>query len=289
MNATQTLVDSMGYTITPCAKYPWSSDVLTSDREREKLQQRRSNEQAYETGWTLAIQQLVYAFDTDCSGNFDEGEVSLLLSCANCGITERQILLGFPEVVEDSVSTDTLCRYLAPRVLWGRGWLSRFGFSGGAHILSKPNFTAAGSMLVSLSMQRALQAAQEATALTRTGELEEEDDDKNEEAVMVRSQLFAMRQVVLFMRTVQGRQKMRLTKNKVRYWWKEDIYRTGAARHGLLNYAYMVHKDTKGVLITELPHLIAYCVKYLGYSTTREVEIVADGVPVQNTRRCALV
>ena len=59
MNATQTLVDSMGYTITPCAKYPWSSDVLTSDREREKLQQRRSNEQAYETGWTLAMQQLV--------------------------------------------------------------------------------------------------------------------------------------------------------------------------------------------------------------------------------------
>ena len=284
MHATQTLVDSMGYTITSCARYPWSSDVLISEKVQKQLQQARGNQQAYETGWTLAMQQLVYAFDTDCSGNFDEGEVSLLLSCANCGIAERQILLGFPEVVGDSVSTETLCTYLAPRVVWGRGWLSRFGFSGGAHMLLKPHITAAGSMLISLSMQRALQAAQEATALTRTGELEEEDDDKNEEAIMVRAQLFAMRQVQLFLRTVQGRQKMKLAKRMVTYWWKEDIWATGAARHGLFNYAFLVHKDTKGVLITELPHLISYLVKHCGFFTTREVATVAEMVYRCKTR-----
>ena len=284
MKATRTLVDSMGYTITPCARYPWTSDVLTNKREREELTQTRGSQQAYETGWTLAVQQLVYAFDTDCSGNFDEGEVGLLLTCANFGIAERQILFKFPEVVTDSVSTDTLCRYLAPRVLWGRGWLSRFGFNGGAHILSRPDTIAAGSMLVSLSMQRALQTAQEATALTRTGELGEEEDDRNDEAVMVRSQLFAMRQVVLFLRTVQGRQKIKLTKKKVKYWWKEDVWGAGAGRQGLLNYAFMVHKDTKGVLITELPHMIAYLVKHFGFSTTREVETVAEMVYQCKTR-----
>ena len=284
MNATQTMVDSMGHTITPCARYPWPSSMLSRGTAEDHLHAGRGNAEAYETGWTLALQQLIYAFDTDCSGNFDEGEVSLLLSCANCGIAERQVLLGFPEVVTDSVSTDTLCKYLATRVVWGRGWLSRFGFSGGAHMVLKPNITSAGSMLISLSMQRALQSAQEATALTRTGEIQEEDDDKNDEAVMVRSQLFAMRQVDLFLRTVQGRQKMKLTRKKVKYWWKEDVWRTGGSRRGLFNYAYMVHKDHKGVLVTELPHLISYLVKYLGFTTTMQVERVAEIVYDVKTR-----
>jgi hypothetical protein len=57
--------------------------------------------------WDMALEVLIYSFDTDCSGTFDEGEVRLLLECSKCKLSERKILLNFPEVKLDS-STLTL-------------------------------------------------------------------------------------------------------------------------------------------------------------------------------------
>jgi hypothetical protein len=278
----ETMVDAMGSTIPRASRYPWTATMMATSKDGGGTE--NGNQQVYETGWSLALQQVVYAFDTDCSGGFDEGEVSLLLSCSNCGLSERRILSEFPEVMDDAANVHTLSGYLAPKVMWGRGLLWRLGWGGSTSLLMKPRIVSAASMLMSLSMQRARAAAEEATALTRTGQLQEEEEEKNEEAIMTRAQMFAMRQVVLFMRTVQGRQKLRWTKKDVKYWWKQDIWHTGASRQGLFNYAYMLHKDHRGVLITELPHVIRFLTKHCGFSTAPAVRAVAVMVYAAKTK-----
>ena len=257
-------------------------EIEESDDEEEEVP--ATFDDHFEVGWALALSILVYAYDTDCSGTFDEGEVKLLLSNSLCGLHERRVLLNFPEVKEDSATLHTMVNYLAPKVYWGRGLLWRLGYRGGTFILTKPSLNAAASMLISLSRQYARAKAEEAAELARTGKMKEEDDAKNDDALMMRAQMLAMRQVDLFFKTIQGRFKYRETKKKVRYWWNEDCWRTSFSRQGLFSYAYQVHAEWKGVLITELPHLIRFCVVFLRFCPTKYVSEIAKMIAQVRTK-----
>jgi len=257
-------------------------EIEESDDEEERTPQVFDNR--FEVGWALALSILVYAYDTDCSGTFDEGEVKLLLSNSLCGLHERKVLMNFPEVKDESATLHTMVNYLAMKVNWGRGKLWRLGYRGGTFILTKPSLNAAASMLISLSRQYARAKAEEAAELARTGKMKEEDDAKNDDALMMRAQMLAMRQVDLYFKTIQGRFKYRETKKKVRYWWNEDCWRTSFSREGLFSYAYQVHAEWKGVLITELPHLIRFCVVYLRFYTTSYVSEIAKMIAEVRTK-----
>ena len=280
MNGTHSLIDAYGYCIAPGSMYPWTAGYFKPNKGEKKTGENVGNiadEKHHAAGWDLALSALIYAFDTDCSGGFDEGEVKLLLACANCGLSEREVIYTFPEVLEDSADVQTLIRYMAPRVLWARGKMSRLGYRGGLSIQTHFSLTAASSMLISLSRQRARAAAEEATALSRTGALVEEEEEKNDQAIMIRSQLFALRQNKLFLQTIQGKYKLRETIRKVKYWWTEDVYRIGT-REAVFNYAYLLHKEYNGILITEMPHLIRYLCKYMNFTTNAHINELGERV-----------
>jgi hypothetical protein len=300
MKATNVIIDAYGYCISPFARYPWTAkrigsnlpktskklielrkDIVSRSKDctkgnkashdnddHDEEEDAEEHDSDYEAGWAISLAVLVYAYDTDCSGTFDEGEVKLLLKNALAGLREREVLFKFPEVKDDAASLHTMVKYLAPRVLWGRGYLARFGFGGGAYIITKPSLNAAASMLISLSRQLARAKAEEAAELARTGHMQEEEDAKNDDALMMRAQMLAMRQVILFRRTIQGRFKYRATKKLVKSWWWECCWKTGFSRNGLLSYAFQVHREYNGLLITELPHLLRFCVVCLKFYTT---------------------
>ncbi len=313
MKSANQIIEAYGFCISPFSRYPWTSRIFgakvpkikKADQQlRHEIKQKNSKstnssadaddanddeevdifDPTYETGWALALAVLVYAYDTDCSGTFDEGEVRLLLSNALCGMNEREILFKFPEVKDDSATLHTMVNYLAPKVFWGRGLLARLGFAGSTFILTKPSIKAATSMLVSLNRQFARAKAEEAAELARTGHLKEEEEAKNDDALMMRAQMLAMRQVILYLRTIQGRFKYRATKKQVKYWWSQDCWKSGFSREGLMKYAISIHSDYKGVLITELPHLLRYCVIFMRFYTTSYVSEIAKMMEEVRTR-----
>lgn len=282
MNATDTIIEAYGHCISPGALYPWtatnkkrlssSHDALSGKNQRGEA----AEEEPYEVGWSLALAVLVYAFDTDCSGTFDEGEVRLLLECAFCALSEKKILYSFPEVRLDSATLDDVVKYLAPRIGWRRGLLHRLGSKGGVFIYKKTSWQASAMLLISNSRQMAREKAAQATALTSSGVLIEDDGDKNDDALMMRSQIFAMRQVHMFLKTSQGQIRLHLARKRVRHWWKEDVWREGFRRRGLLRYACLLHGEWKGILVTELPHLVGYLVAMLKLQTNAQVAQIAE-------------
>lgn len=254
MDATDSFIEAYGFLVPPGAKYPWTAGPGK-----------------YEPGWDLALSVLIYTFDTDCSGTFDEGEVRLLLRAAFCGLPDKKVLYNFSDLLPNGKGSATLedvVKYLAPRVGWRRGKLHRFGRSGSVFVSKVSGWQASAMLLVSLSRQLAREKAEQATALARTGDLLEGDDAKNDDALLMRSQLFAMRQVTLFLRTSQGRIQFLLAKRRVKHWYREDCWKPGWTRQGLLRYAFLLHADRGAageMLITELPHMLRYLVVVCGF------------------------
>ena len=284
MNATDTIIEAYGHCITPGALYPWTatnkrhfpSSKTPAPAPYDALGEDEAAEEPYEVGWSLAMAVLVYAFDTDCSGTFDEGEVRLLLECAFCGLSEKKILYCFPEVRLDSATLDDVVKYLAPRVGWRRGLLHRLGSKGGVFISKKTSWQASVMLLISNSRQLAREKAMQATSLSSSGVLIEDDDDKNDDALMMRSQIFAMRQVHMFLKTSQGQIRLHLARKRVRHWWKEDVWREGFRRRGLLRYACLLHGEWNGILVTELPHLVGFLVTTLKLQTNAQIAQIAE-------------
>ena len=301
MNATDTIIEAYGHCISPGALYPWTATTKkhfsmskteticnslpdaadatggssAAEENQENAGDALESPETYEVGWNLALAVLVYAFDTDCSGTFDEGEVRLLLECAFCGLSEQRILYYFPEVRLDSATLEDVVKYLAPKVGWRRGLLHRLGRKGGVFISKKTSWQASAMLLISQSRQMAREKAVQATSLTSSGILIEEDNDKNDDALMMRSQMFAMRQVYMFLKTSQGKFRLHLTKKRVLHWWKEDVWKEGYRRRGLLRYAFLLHSEWKGMLVTELPHLISFLVTQLKLQTNAQVNKIA--------------
>lgn len=318
MSATDRIMEAYGFLIPPSSSYPWTHRTrqhfaknfsitsppsqqtarkLNFDQSRTALDKDGDDDDEddddgddddvmqlpsgapHEKGWDLTLAVLVYAFDTDCSGTFDEGEVRLLLKCAFCGLSEQKVLYHFPEVRLGSATLQDVVKYLAPKVGWRRGKLHRLGHKGSVYVSKKTGWQASAMLLISLSRQMAREKAMQATSLARTGALMDDDDDRNDDAIIMRSQMFAMRQVHMFFKTSQGKIQLLLIKKKVKHWWREDCWRSGFQRQGLLQYAYLLHAERindKGIMVTELPHLIHYLVVTLGFKTNGNVAQLAD-------------
>ncbi len=238
------------------------------------------DEKRWSAGWSVAMNVLVNTFDTDCSGSFDEGEVRLFLQCVKRSLPERLLLAHFPEVLDEHSDLDKMVSYAVERVSWRRGYLGPFGGNGGVRIGAMPDTIASAKLLVSLSRQRAREAREKATKLKgRIGAIEEEESATMDgPAAIMRVQLLAMRQVQLFLPTSQGFMERKLEVQNIRDAWDEELVSTGYFSHeGLIRFAYRVHEHpSKGLLITELPHVIACCVELLHMRTTPAIEGIAE-------------
>lgn len=220
-------------------------------------------------GYLQCLSVIVHCFDTDCSGSFDESEVTLLLNCLRNAVSERKRLYFFPDVVLNSASLPQLLDFLLTRVRWGRAlWSEKFRFRKDILISTKPFFYSSALLLISLSRQCARERSDQAARLTKTGVLTGHDEDVTKEiseGLLMRTQLLAMRQVDLFLRTPYGRiRKYASWRSLTNHW--EVVKQDGYSRISLIRYAFQIHKIDSGdrlphpnrMLNTELPHLVRF-------------------------------
>lgn len=225
------------------------------------------------TGYKLCLHALIYAFDTDCSGTFDESEIRLLLQCTRNLIPEKKILYYFPDVLTDASTIQQVLNYMLPKVYWRRGILGPFGKSGDICISTLSKIKSAQLMLISQARQAARERANQAAQLTKTGVLDDIENiapPENGQAVLLRSQMFAMRQVYSYMHCAFGRIRRQAIENNLQIVWKDAIEKSFSTT-SLLRYAIAIHLEpSTGVnrmLNTELPHLLHYLVDVFGWKT----------------------
>jgi hypothetical protein len=265
------MVEAYGYCVKPGSTAPWIHSWI------QTLTGKKEANETHELGWDLALEMLVHAFDTDCSGSFDEGEVRLLLQCVKYALPDKKILYNFPELLDGDSSAERMVQFLAPRVTFYRGIWGPFGSRGRLSVSRKNSLLASSMMLISLARQYARARTEEATELFRSGKLiEDNNDNKNDNALMVRSQLFAMRQVFLYLKTTLGRNHINNTLVQVKLWWKEHIVSRKYDIIGLYTYAYYIHSEWNGILITELPHLVKFLITRLNFHPNSEISIIAE-------------
>jgi len=245
----------------------------------------------HEVGWDLTMAVLVYTFDTDCTGNFDEGEIRLLLECCSRSLSEKEILYHFPQVLRSAANTEWITDYLSPRVAWkipGRfsarlnplpvAWRSDRGM---VTVQTRNVYSTAMKSLISLHRQIALEQAKAATTLALTGKLlAEEGDEKDNGCLVTRCQLLAMRQVTLFMVTLFGRfHQVIIQEDDVDPWWRTCVETTSFSKRGLVTYACKLHSE-KGtrVLVTEIPYIIRYLCERFGAQRSADMTEVGEMV-----------
>jgi hypothetical protein len=139
-------------------------------------------------------------------------------------------------------------------------------------------------MLISLNRQIARQRAIEAITLSRTGKLLEDDDEKEDNCLIMRCQFFAMRQVDMFLKTVQAKLKCKGVVRTLKSIWNKNIklkkqdgkYKENHDQISMITYAYYVHKEYEGLLITEIPHLIRFLVVFLNFTTNDSIRQIAS-------------
>jgi hypothetical protein len=220
-------------------------------------------------GYMQCLSVVVHCFDTDCSGSFDESEVTLLLNCVRNAISERKRLYYFPDVILDSSSLPQVLEYLLSRVHWGRAvWSETFRFRKDVLISTKPFFYSSALLLISLSRQCAREKSDQAARLTKTGVLTGDDEGDAKaisEGLLMRTQLLAMRQVELFLCNPYGRIRKYAVWRTLKNRW-EEVEEDGYSRISLIRYAFHIHKIDSGdtlphpnrMLNSELPHLVRF-------------------------------
>lgn len=233
---------------------------------------------------SIALETTISVFDTDCTGNLDENEVRMLLKCLRCALSEKAFRHTFADN-DDSirgVSLRKLVNHLSARVRWRQGGSLVAAVRTELGVAKHSNLICAAGILVTLQRQLAHKRVLQTVKLSKVGKivmLRESQSGSSDQTLVVRSQLFAMRQVKEFLRTTQGKIKLQHTMNDVAYSWQHDVVAAVACQNFVatsgacfLNYAFSVHHDGDGVLVTELPHVAKFLATRCGLLTTSQVE-----------------
>jgi hypothetical protein len=221
-----------------------------------------------------ALEMAISVYDTDCTGDLDEGEVRLLLSCLRCSLSEKAFRHAFADHddVIRGVSVHELVTHLSDRVRYTYGSrVASLLFGQALSLTQAGRVRRAAGVLVTLQRQLAHKRALQTVKMSKMGRivmLRESHIGTSDQTLLVRTQLFAMRQVHAFVRTTQGRIKLHHTLQDVSFSYLREVVshlqdQTPIAVSGVcyLNYAYSVHHEGDGILVTELPHVVKFLVR----------------------------
>lgn len=228
------------------------------------------NEQAFKHCLSL----LINCFDTDCSGTFDESEITLLLKCVQCPLPEKKILFYFPDVILDSCSLSQVISYLLPRVKWSRAWIKNFHIFKDLEISTRSFVVSSSLLLISSARQSAREKSDQAAELINTGILLNNENNNNDkeitttpitEGLLVRCQLLAMRQVTEFLKTPYGYIRQLAIQRELLGLW-EHVVTDKFSKVSLIRYLFSIFQiDGTGytsypyrLLNSELPHIIRF-------------------------------
>jgi hypothetical protein len=206
---------------------------------------------------TKCLNILINCFDTDCSGTFDESEITLLLKCVKCSLPEKWILFHFPDVVLDSSSLSQVNTHLLTRVQW-----KRTIFAQDLHISTKSFVSSSSLLLISAARQLARDKAHQAAELVNTGILLDDDDGGGvggdgshgddsvtltliptqiSEGLLTRCQLLAMRQTSEFLETPFGHIRKLAIQEELGELW-DQATREQFSKLSLIRYLFCIHQ-----------------------------------------------
>jgi hypothetical protein len=240
--------------------------------------------------YNTALEMTISVFDTDCTGDLDEGEVRVLLRCLRCALSEK----AFRHVFADSddvirgVSMRKLVNHLRSRVRWYRGGIFGKVLPGASGLsLSKAGYLrCAAGIQITLQRQLAHKRALQTVKLSKLGHINillDANRGTSDQTLLIRAQLFAMRQVAAFLKTTQGRIKLHQAVLDVAYSYQHEVLSVCAnptyiATSGVyyLNYAFSIHHEGDGVLITELPHVVKFLITRCGLQPTPQLESLSQ-------------
>eukprot|EP01041_Mallomonas_annulata_P004543 gene4543-9015_t len=244
--------------------------INNSTNDNNNKNKNNTNDDEYSSShnldhWGVLVKPLLLAFDTDCSGSFDEDEVHMIFKFLYRDMSERSTLLAFPEVRNSTVVLERLTQALT-------SWM----------------------MLICLSRQMAWELSQTASLVTHSARIvntstSTQDENKNQESLIYRCQILAMRQVKIYLKSIFGKiQKMSISK-KLKNILEIDISEKKEEDEALgievevevsanilsvedvILHAYRIHEDWKGMLVTELPHMIQYLIHYWNFKQTDRI------------------
>jgi hypothetical protein len=304
--------------ISSCDDFPFKVSDINQHFDYGESRERDNPERQH---WRSILSILVSSFDTDCSGNFDEGEMKVLLRCIFASLSERKLLLHFPELKNGTVELESVLDYLSPRVFWRIGLLG-LSFLRNSHVtgleISRnkqgayrfgPTFSSLGKtlsvvtigasmissmLLVSAQRQASRKLAGESIKLLRgkeEQEFEEIENDRKLHSSIIRVQLLVERQVAIFIKTSQGKAEVAMHLALIKQWWLDlnkasspnrsacistrdlrkskperrrlQSLKSSYTKESLFTFAFRLHCDQNGMLITEIPHLVRFCTEYL--------------------------
>jgi hypothetical protein len=245
------------------------------------------------TAFSQCLSVLIHCFDTDCSGTFDESEITLLLKCVQCSLPEKWILFYFPDVVQDSSSLAQVVSHLLPRVGWGRALVSRqWRFQKDIQISTKSFLTSSSLLLISSARQVARDKANQAAELVNSGILLATGDEAEvgegaggggaggggrvvSEGLLVRCQLLAMRQTTEYLKTPFGHIRKLSLQRDLHQLWNWIVIPEQSSKISVIRYIFHIFQlDSFGdatshqtsvpsslpsrLLNSELPHIIHF-------------------------------
>jgi hypothetical protein len=245
-------------------------ELWEQERQFEALRSRAETTRLLLTALEMAIS----VYDTDCTGDLDEGEVRLLLTCLRCSLSEKAFRHAFADHddVIRGVSVHELVTHLSDKVRYTYGSrVASLLFGQALSLTQAGRVRRAAGVLVTLQRQLAHKRALQTVKMSKMGRivmLRESHSGTSDQTLLVRTQLFAMRQVHAFVRTTQGRIKLHHTLQDVSFSYLREVVahlqdQTPIALSGVcyLNYAYSVHHEGDGILVTELPHVVKFLVR----------------------------
>lgn len=229
---------------------------------------------------SIVLLPVVLSFDTDCSGAFDLDELALLLRAILRHVSEKRILLQFPELKVGTVPIPKVSQYISDVCQRKKPLLGSRG-SCDFKIWTQPNRSIAASLLISLSKQSASILSSSAAALSTPGAaVAATDAEQSVASRIVRSQMLAMRQVRIVSRHPFG---------KIQELFEgHSLLRAISAQYSrdeIIRHAYRVHREKKGLLVTEVPHVVRYLQRVWRLLPSARMSLVLELVATVSSRK----
>lgn len=212
--------------------------------------------------WQLLAEIVAYTFDTDCSGSFDEKEIRFKLSSIYSGLSQKKTFFSYPDARLGFASPKTLTNSLlealkySDRSIWPSQVKRRLR-------IRRVSITLASiSLMSSLARQMTNDKIMQVNALTSKNKATEliNDNFDNSKSLIIRSQIFAIRQVNEFLKTPFGKLEIKRVKIHIKDCWQRHVITSDFNQLDVLKYTYHIHCDNNRLLVTELPYIIRFLV-----------------------------
>jgi hypothetical protein len=243
---------------------------------------------------------LTAIFDFDCTSIFDQEKTIFILCSIGISIPRRELLLKLPMIRTGSATLPQLMKISLARgaIKWkdAPDWYElvrpdetkhKYSVRPRGVALTRSAQVVATNILVANARQESRDLVRESLELLTHGKIRPKDRSGGiaSRVYLWRSQLFAMRQTDLFLKTLHGSYQHYLGMLSCKNWWSSIVVKGSYSRSSILLYAVQLHCEYKGIarerliLPTEVPQILRYLDRTFGLRIKEgTVHMVAEAI-----------